>query len=128
HTRFSRDWSSDVCSSDLNSQAPLSGVLGIMPAGRGARNCRVSSGLKSPETICCFRAWPSQGGDARTLLGELDQRLFGLGQLGAFLLDHRRRGLVDEAGVAHLAADALHLALQATDFLVQARQLGLLVD
>src|SRR5690606_2447098 len=27
HTRFSRDWSSDVCSSDLESQTPVSGTV-----------------------------------------------------------------------------------------------------
>ena len=62
------------------------------------------------------------------LFSQLGQGLFGLGQLGALLVDYRRRGLVDEAGVGQLAADALYLALQAGNFLVQARQLGILVD
>src|SRR5690606_40736891 len=40
HTRFSRDWSSDVCSSDLIQRLPLPGVLAAeMPVhpGNGRR-------------------------------------------------------------------------------------------
>src|SRR5450830_474065 len=62
------------------------------------------------------------------LLSQLAQGLFGLGQLGAFLLDDFGRRLVDERGIRQLTADSLHFALQALDFLVQARQFGALVD
>src|SRR5690606_40622688 len=34
HTRFSRDWSSDVCSSDLHSQTP---AVVAVPRDRGSR-------------------------------------------------------------------------------------------
>src|SRR5690606_40769311 len=32
HTRFSRDWSSDVCSSDLGQQAPVDPLAAALPA------------------------------------------------------------------------------------------------
>src|SRR5436309_13708705 len=41
HTRFSRDWSSDVCSSDLNAQA-LAGLSSAAPSAR--QSLRVRTG------------------------------------------------------------------------------------
>src|SRR5690606_39944396 len=35
HTRFSRDWSSDVCSSDLSSQVPTTSLAESRPARAG---------------------------------------------------------------------------------------------
>src|SRR5690606_40355167 len=37
HTRFSRDWSSDVCSSDLRGRALHRGVAAHRPRARGGR-------------------------------------------------------------------------------------------
>src|SRR5215475_14651122 len=62
HTRFSRDWSSDVCSSDL-CPSPL-GSLGQM--GRGGRSaaqgCHGCEGQRSEERRvgkeCRSRWWP----------------------------------------------------------------------
>src|SRR5690606_38045938 len=54
HTRFSRDWSSDVCSSDLSTTSPAASAAWFPPAcARAARNCRRTS------RRCCSRAWPS---------------------------------------------------------------------
>src|SRR5690606_40611315 len=59
HTRFSRDWSSDVCSSDLGSSpSPLQGVLYTGP-------------LAIVETVQ-LRAVATKGGMADSLVSELD--------------------------------------------------------
>src|SRR5450830_273130 len=62
------------------------------------------------------------------LLRQFAQGLFSLGQFGAFLVDHFSRCLVDECRVGQLAADPLHFALQAQDFLVETGQFRALVD
>src|SRR3989338_10225202 len=78
-------------------------------------------------------AWAGLGysleaGDALALLLELAQCLFRFGELGALLVEHLGRRLGDEALVGQLAADPADLAVQALDFLVQARQFSVLVD
>src|SRR5690606_39848012 len=48
HTRFSRDWSSDVCSSDLYEQ-----VVGAPPEGLG-RPCRIYAPVGTHETLLAY--------------------------------------------------------------------------
>src|SRR5690606_41041594 len=52
HTRFSRDWSSDVCSSDLQLQASISGAQAdqIDAEGRDDLNASQISGSATGET------------------------------------------------------------------------------
>src|SRR5690606_20644565 len=62
HTRFSRDWSSDVCSSDLSPasypSSPRSGVLEQTWPVRPALHCRFASFLTS---LCIRCGAPSSG-------------------------------------------------------------------
>src|SRR3990167_8079663 len=55
-------------------------------------------------------AYGLQAGDALALFDQLAKGLFGLGQLGALLVEYLGRRLGDEALVGQLAADALDLA------------------
>src|SRR5690606_40484787 len=48
HTRFSRDWSSDVCSSDLNLEAV---VPGVDDRGIGVDKYRLESDAKLPNLV-----------------------------------------------------------------------------
>src|SRR5690606_24499658 len=52
HTRFSRDWSSDVCSSDLQDQQPL----GSVPERRGVRRALVLPAVRSVGNPADLRA------------------------------------------------------------------------
>src|SRR5690606_6178073 len=72
-----------------------------------------SAGLKAQGPRLAGLGFNLQVGDLLALLDQLGQRLFGLGQLGALLVEHFGRGLGDEAFVGQLAADSLDLALQA---------------
>src|SRR5690606_40102675 len=73
HTRFSRDWSSDVCSSDLarNIQRQASRPnhrVPCAPPAAFANSASDSSAAKMPRTIasCC-----SEANRPRTRLGEI---------------------------------------------------------
>src|SRR5690606_39879624 len=53
HTRFSRDWSSDVCSSDLGRRLQGGGLvvaLGTVGFGGGDQQCRILPGRRRPRT------------------------------------------------------------------------------
>src|SRR5690606_40452820 len=54
HTRFSRDWSSDVCSSDLVRALALCAVLALL-AGCGRDDVRPTP---RPTATAPTRAWP----------------------------------------------------------------------
>ena len=60
--------------------------------------------------------------------GPDDNGLFGFGQFGTFFFDDFGRGLVNERGIRQFAAHSRNFAVQALDFLVQARQLCIFVD
>src|SRR5207249_9649301 len=53
HTRSKRDWSSDVCSSDLS---PLSLENGMLRGSPQARNTSGSTSSSDPESVPCARA------------------------------------------------------------------------
>src|SRR5690606_41053390 len=78
HTRFSRDWSSDVCSSDLR------GLVGRSSGGYGA----ITQALRHPET---FGAFACHSGDlyweytCLPGLSRMHQHLAKFGGLDAFI-------------------------------------------
>src|SRR5690606_40069152 len=68
HTRFSRDWSSDVCSSDLVRAAVPAGVAGIVIRHK-AGNLVIRQSDGSAELTVRATAWPGGfGGDPREIV------------------------------------------------------------
>src|SRR5690606_40861223 len=72
HTRFSRDWSSDVCSSDLGERAVIEGV--------GATGCDLPEGF-------------GQGGIAQ-------ERADGKGAAIGVVIEGAGRGILPQGGIA----------------------------
>src|SRR5207253_8726289 len=61
HTRWPRDWSSDVCSSDLESDAGRKGVLESDGRQLIPKRTRVAAALSRPSQAACGAALDGKG-------------------------------------------------------------------